>query len=383
MTDGKTATPVKRRKGGAKSSLRLVTDVDMSVPVDPYRTILFPNNLRDMRRQAGYESLLLLAEHIPEIPYIRLSKIERGEVFAKADELRLISQRLNADPLALLIDVCDPGFDIASWSERRGPATRTDWREEEQAILLAALFRRTRQMDRPLSLHQLEEDYGLPPVMVSRIENAIKPIARWNAATLDGICRVIGVADAVALGKHLVTVHGQGLLSDWVARVPGRADREQKTISRIDELRHALIAPAPRSTVQPQSQPTGGEVPAPRPRLPVMGSPLPDGLLAPVPTNHEVEAPAGAGPRAFGLRLCRPTLGPGMPANAVLIVDPDILPSAGGLAVISEGDAYRAVTLATDRQGVLYGYSVIPDREIAIDALAATDVFAVLAVYFI
>lgn len=83
MTDGKTATPVKRRKGGAKSSLRLVTDVDMSVPVDPYRTILFPNNLRDMRRQAGYESLLLLAEHIPEIPYIRLSKIERGKFSPK------------------------------------------------------------------------------------------------------------------------------------------------------------------------------------------------------------------------------------------------------------------------------------------------------------
>jgi hypothetical protein len=58
-------------------------------------------------------------------------------------------------------------------------------------------------------------------------------------------------------------------------------------------------------------------------------------------------------------------------------------PQAGGLAVLREGDAFRAVTLATDRQGVLFGYSVIPDREIAIDELAATDVAAVLAVYFI
>lgn len=379
--DGKTAKPTKRRKESAQPPLRLVADVDMSVPVDPYRTILFPNHLRDLRRRAGYESLLLLAEHIPEIPYIRLSKIERGEVVAKADELRLIAHRLSIDPLSLLIDIRDADFDFAQWADRRGQSVRVDWRDEQQAILLAALFRRTRQLDRALSLQQLEDDYGLPPVMVSRIENAIKPVARWNPATLEGICRVIGVADLSSLGQHLAEAHAEGQLADWIMRVPGREDRQQKTIMRVEELRNILQNPTADKDAAPRALPSAA-VPS-RARLPVLGSPLPGGLLAPVPTGHEVEAPANAGVRAFGLRLCRPTLGPGMPSNAVLVVDPDTLPSAGGLAVLREGEAFRAVTLATDRQGLLFGYSMIPDREIAIDTLDATDVFAVLAVYFI
>lgn len=383
----KVRRPARKRRVGATSTLRLVADIDLSVPVDPYRTILFPNHLRDLRRRAGYETLLLLAENIPEIPYIRLSKIERGEVVAKAEELRLIAQRLDIDPNALLIDIRDEDFDFAQWSERRGQTSRVDWREEQQAILLAALFRRTRQMDRPLSLQELEEDFSLPPVMVSRIENAIKPIARWNAATLDGICRVIGVDDMVALSGRLASAHSEGLLSDWIARVPGREDREQRTIARVEDLRRSLstvplspAAPSRQEAALDASPPALRPVPA---RLPVFGSPLPDGLLARVSTGHEVESPFGAGPRAFGLRLCRPTLGPGMPSNSVLVVDPDILPSAGGLAVLREGEALRVVTLMTDRQGALLGYSVNPDREIEIDALGPQNVYAVLAVYFI
>ena len=56
--------------------------------IDLYRAFVFPNRVREQRQRQGFAKLLRLAARIPEIPYIRLSKIERGEVVARPDELR-------------------------------------------------------------------------------------------------------------------------------------------------------------------------------------------------------------------------------------------------------------------------------------------------------
>src|SRR3569833_1534381 len=87
----------------------------MAVRIDPLRSFVFPNNLRSARRKAGFPKLLQFAQRVPEIPFIRLSKIERGEVFARADELVRLADLLGVAPAELLIDVDDPQFDLESW----------------------------------------------------------------------------------------------------------------------------------------------------------------------------------------------------------------------------------------------------------------------------
>ncbi|MEO8724415.1 MAG: helix-turn-helix transcriptional regulator, partial [Sphingobium sp.] len=79
---------------------------------DPFRLLVFPNAIREQRRRKGWDSLLTLAASLPDIPYIRLSKIERGEVVAKAAELRAIAEVLGVDAHALLVDVDAPNFSI-------------------------------------------------------------------------------------------------------------------------------------------------------------------------------------------------------------------------------------------------------------------------------
>lgn len=340
MTSGKGDRSRKRARSAGKSSLRLVAEADMAIDVDPYRTILFPNNLRNLRKRCGYETLLLLAENFPQIPYIRLSKIERGEVFAKAEELRLIADHLDVEPEALLIDIRADDFDMGQWSNLRGQNGQVEWQEEQRAIMLAALFRRTRQSEPGMSLQRLEQQYGLPPVIVSRIENAVKAPRRWNADTLSNICRVIGVDSAEMLDIRLQSALEEGLLSDWIARVPGREERERKTVAKVEELRQSLSASPAVKIERTDLSRKDVKFCAEIARLPVFGSPLPDGLLAPVPSGIEVDRPSRAGEKAFGLRLCRQTLGAGMPANAVLVVDPDVLPCAGNSRFCEKGTRF-------------------------------------------
>jgi hypothetical protein len=117
--------------------------------------------------------------------------------------------------------------------------------------------------------------------------------------------------------------------------------------------------------------------------LDVFGAPLPDGLIAPAPVpGVQVDAPRAAGPRAFGLRVCRPSLGPGLPAHGVAVVDPDVFPSSGGLAAIREGEAYRLVSITFDRGGAMIGHSLNPDLQVPLDGRDPADLAAVLSVVF-
>ena len=116
--------------------------------------------------------------------------------------------------------------------------------------------------------------------------------------------------------------------------------------------------------------------------VPVFGSPLPDGLIARTPGGTHVEAPRSAGPRAYGLRLGRPTLGAGLPGRSTLIVDPDRFPSAGGLAVVSSAEGLRVLSVALDRHGHMLGYSENPDIEVALDRIDPADLATVVAAVF-
>ena len=351
------------------------------IAADPYRAIVFPNHLRALRSARGFATLLEMSSAIPEIPYIRLSKIERGEVVARADELVRIAAFLETDPHALLID--EARLDIAAWAEENHEARPVDPREEEFAIKLGAALRHRRASDRRLSIAVLDKDYGIPPVMLSRIENAQKPFERWNEATRASLFRLFGVKDEPGLRAEVERLHASGALDPVIHGICNPELRMARMRSRLAELRAQLppkgaTVPADEAASSP-SEDSGVTLVR---LLPVFGTPLPDGLIAHVPAPGSVEAPRTAGPRAFGLRVCRPTLGGGLPARAIVVVDPDRPPSPGGLAAVRTGDAWRLLSVACDRHGAMKGYSENPDHEIALDELDPADVCAVVSAAF-
>lgn len=370
-----------------------------AINVDPWRAFVFPNRVREQRTHAGYPKLMALAAALPEIPYIRLSKIERGEVFARADELHRIARLLGIAPAALLLDVDAPDFSFAQWAEPFADAERGDAEEERLAVMLGASLRARRHHDRGLTLATLDKQFGLPPVVLSRLENAQKPLGRWNQATRTGVCQVLGAKDEAELRRIVLAQYRAGDLDAFLAGIADPRARHARTRERVAALAAELAGPAPaaETSVAPPPLAMPGPSPAGSPAgslarrgdeqgrrmLRVLGAPLAGGLIAATPTTAEIEAPAAAGARAFGLRVCRATLGGGLPGNATVVVDPDRYPGPGGLAVVREGDAYRLLSVTQDRNGVSKGYSVSPDYEVTLDDIAPADLAAVIAASFV
>lgn len=374
------------------------------IVLDPYRSIIFPNRIRELRARHGYPKLLNLASALPDVPYIRLSKIERGEVMARADEIERIASVLGVAPRDLLIDVDDPDFDISTWSEPFAEGKAKDKAEDEFAVLLGAAMRARRASSAGLTIAAIERDYGIPPVILSRIENAAKPLGRWNDTTVARICRFFDVVDERELRRAVNEQYRHGLLDHYVGVITDPAVRLQKTRVRVSQLLKDLKA-ANSSVAKPGGRSKPARTPSKPPAdhqgeigmpvaaadgklqqvrlVPVLGAPLPGGLIAPVETNLTVEACRAAGPRAFGLRVCRPTLGAGLPGNAIVIVDPEAFPSSGGLAAVREDGNFRLLAITFDLNGAMMGYSVTPKLEFSLDSVAPSDIMAVIGASFI
>ena len=358
------------------------------IAIDPWRAIIFPNAIREQRRRKGMDSLLGLAEQLPAIPYIRLSKIERGEVTAKASELRAIGHAIGVLPAALLIDVAADDFSVALWAGLRGEAMPVQREGEELAMLLAAAFRARRADDPALTLAALGSEHSLPAVIVSRIENAAKVPDRWNRATLSAICGVLGVASPRDLSAHLRALHAAGDLDPWLERIPGAAAREERTRMLIERLRAELAladsTPPPLHRKLDRATAQSGMIGLVR--LAVRGVPMDDGRISPAPSGGDVIVPPGSGANAYALRMGRPSLGSVIPGHAVLVVDPDRFPVGGGLAILREeigGDvALRVVSITIDRDGRMTGHSIMPEKQIAIDSFPPGDVAMVTAILF-
>jgi hypothetical protein len=316
-----------------------------------------------------------------------LSKIERGEVFAKADELVRIAGALRVAPADLLVDIGDPAFDLPAWAAEIHDDRSYDRDAETFAALLGAALRHRRTSDDALTIAALDKDYGVPPVILSRIENAYKTLDRWNDGTVAALCRIFDVADVAELQRKVRALHAAGVLDGLLDGISNPEQRVAKTRARVAELRAQLAgtppveAPAPPAAVAEPALPAANDAGAAR-LLPVFGAPLADGLIAKAATGASVEAPRTAGPHAYGLRVCRPSLGGGLPGSATIIVDPERFPSSGGLAVVREADGLRLLSVTFDRNGAMKGYSQVPDREVVLDALDPTDVAAVIAAYF-
>ncbi len=364
------------------------------VPIDPFRAHVFPNRVREQRRRRGFPKLLRLSTAIPEIPYIRLSKIERGEVFARADELRRIAAALKIPPAELLLDIDEPGFDIANWAMPFADGEGVDLDEERFAVLLAAALRARRSGDPDLTIARIERDFGLPPVNLSRLENAQKPFGRWNAATRQALYRLFDMPSEHGLRAWVDGRHRAGTLDPFLGAIADPAARHARSRMRIAELAAELRGPpSAEPDAAPPPRPAAAPAPATVPLLPiaqherrmiaVRGAPLANGLIADAATDRRVEAPAAAGPNAFGLKVCRATLGAGLPAQATAIVDPDRFPAPGGLAALKEDEGWRLLSVGSSRDGRMIGYSVNPDLEIALDDCDPARLAAVVGAIFL
>lgn len=358
-----------------------------AVPVDPYRGFIFPNHIREVRRRAGMQKLIALSHRLPAITYIRLSKIERGEVVARAGELVEIAATLNVAPQALLVDVDAPGFAIEDWAAPFIDLPMLDMERERFAVLLAATVRHLRNADRALTIQAIADRHGIAPVNLSRIENAQRSFEEWNAPTRAAIAALIGVGSEAALRARVDQLFRAGELDPWLSSVADPDERLRRTRDRIASLRAELAgetpgdaAPAPHSPAPSGPQPavaTGGVTVA------VRGIAGPDGLVIDQDTGERIAAPPGCGAQVIALRLCRPTLGPGLPGQAILFIDPDRYPVAGGLAAVREGDGFRILAVATDMDGVLVGHSQVPQHSRPLSPLTQQQVHAVVAARFL
>ncbi|CAN5405256.1 hypothetical protein BH10PSE12_BH10PSE12_14730 [soil metagenome] len=374
--------------------------------VDPFRAIVFPNTIRQWRIHQGMPRLLQLGTKLPHIPYVRLSKIERGEVVAKASEIIAIAEALDRRPQELLINIDEPGFDIKHWAAGLQDWEAIDPEEDRFAVMLAAAVRSRREQDGSLTIARLERDFGIAPVILSRLENAQKVLGRWNSQTINALCRMFDVADAAGLRAHILSLYQDGSLDLHLNLVANPANRMEMSREKILALRQDLAAnriggPKPKTPQPARPAPfTAPEAacPAPSPPVsraavraddmimvrlvPVFGTPLPDGRIAHKATGESIEAPRRAGPRAYGLRVCRPTLGPGLPARSVVVVDPDCPPSAGGIVVATEAEGLRLLMVTFDRSGKMVGYSQDPDREVALDAFEPNALATVIGAIY-
>lgn len=365
-----------KSRGAAACTSSAPSTLPGEVPIDTHRAFVFPNRVRELRQRLGFPKLLRLSSLIPEIPYIRLSKIERGEVLARADELQRIAAVLGVPAHDLLIDIDSPDFSIARWAAPFLDTSQIDLAEERFAVELAAAMRVRRTGDPELTIAAIEQRHGLAPVNLSRIENAAKPFGRWNQATQQAVFAIFGVADEAELRALIDMQVRSGALGDMIAAVDDPQRRHERSRARIaalaEELKR-LVAPTPPLT--PGSRRNLALAPpaaAPLPRIaaravPVLGTPLANGLIAHQPTGDTIELPNAAGARAFALRVCRATLGGGLPAQAIVIIDPDRHPAPGGLAALQESDGWRLLSVGADRDGRMIGYSSNPALEIVLD----------------
>lgn len=399
---------------------KMAREIEQSIPpsvqhsliipeIDRFRSFVFPNNIRKYRKARRMDSLLQLSQHIESTTYIRLSKIERGEIFARPEEMKNIAAVLGVDVDLLFLDIDDPLFDIANWAaDHMGPGGVDD-AADTLAVLLAAAMRARRARDEELTIAVLERDYGIAPVILSRIENAFKSFDRWSPSIQDALFRLFEVADADGLTAYLHSAYADGDLDAVLPLIANPADRITKSRNKIRSLRAEVATPAPlvrrrrererAAAASDNLPPADARFAAPTPPnverktartastamlklAPVYGEPLHDGLIARRATGEEIEVPRNAGLRTYGLRIFRSSLGPGLPSRSILIVDPDRFPASGSLAVVRETDGLRVLSVTTDRQGRMIGFSEHPAREIALDELDPKDVATVIAAQF-
>lgn len=183
------------------------------------RLTVFPNNLRDVRRDAGHETLkeFVKATKLEALNYTRLAKIERGQIFPRPEETLDLAKVLKVDPMDLVIDTLDGKFDREAWA-RDNIEANLEFRggSREDMRLGAALRVRRRILGIPLSNLQA---FGLPAATASRIENAERPFSRWKPKVQKAVARVFGLRSMDGVEGVLESYEEDGILAETMAEL--------------------------------------------------------------------------------------------------------------------------------------------------------------------
>ncbi|MAF27623.1 MAG: hypothetical protein CL820_12395 [Croceicoccus sp.] len=193
------------------------------------RSTVFPNKLRDLRREAGYEMLtdFIRETGLEEISYIRLAKIERGQIFARPDEIIEIAKLLNVDPMSLFIDTAEKDFDRETWARDHTEASLTFRGGTREDMRIGAALR-IRRRELGLSTTDLKKKYGMPAATASRIENAERPFHRWPDKTRKAIARMMGGASMRDIARSVTAYEQEGRLDAMMAELFSQQSLDQR-----------------------------------------------------------------------------------------------------------------------------------------------------------
>lgn len=296
------------------------------------RSTVFPNALRDVRRHKGYQTLIDFHETVQDkITYSRLAKIERGQVFARADELMTIAKALGTPPSKLLFDVTDPTFDREAWAKENVEASMSYRGGNIEDMRLGAALRiRRKELGRSTSGMKA---YNLPAATVSRIENADRPFTRWDEVTKAGVRRAFGVQSMNEVGQIISRYEKDGRLAEMMHDLfspEGLAERQNKSLtSLLSELSElpgtktkrlrdsiaSMIARASNDYATPEF-----DVSSTAAMVPVFEGVSADGLMRLRPTKEKVRRP-NKGVGGFAVKIDYPVLGPGLPAGSRIVFE--------------------------------------------------------------
>lgn len=324
------------------------------------RSTVFPNAVRDVRVRRGFDTLRAFDSKV-DVTYTRLAKIERGEIFPTADEMKSIARAMGVPVGSLLIDQNDPAFNREEWAREHIEASLSHRGGGIESMKLGSAMR-VRRLALGRSTTDMK-DFGLPAATVSRIENADRPIERWDASTQKGIAKVLGVRGNAGVTRKVSEMFEGGELDDMLHNLFSPEAIQERNNKRLK----SLLAELPGKKVAKLLQ----DLDVNSDELVVMsGQSGGHGSITISASDRRVSLPSGAGRNSIAIEVAEPVLGPGLPSGTVIIADPDQEVAAGDVAIILSGDRSSARLLSVaDGEGGLIGFSMAMDSTISLTSL--------------
>lgn len=335
------------------------------------RSAVFPNAVRDVRRRRGFDTLRAFDGQV-DVTYTRLAKIERGEIFPTADELKSIARAMGVPVSSLLIDPSDPTFDRERWARDHIEAKLAHRGGGIEAMKLGAAIRIAR-LGMKRSTTDMKE-FGIPAATMSRIENADRPIERWDIQTQKGIAKILKVRGTTAIRTKVEEMFNAGDLDEMLHQLFSPESLEERNNRKLKALLQELPGKKVArllDSIDPKAEDVNGEIA-------VFSSSMGKaGEFEIEKSERLVRLPDGAGPSSIAIEIAEPVLGPGLPRGTIVVADPDQEVLAGDVAVIvsPSGDEAHVISVASGDHG-LVGFSMAMTSTLQLNNLPKGSVIA-------
>lgn len=334
------------------------------------RSTVFPNNLRQLRRDAGYEKLkdFLRVTGLKDVNYTRLAKIERGQIFPRPQEVMALAEALSIDPMDIFIDTVNEDFDRDAWAREHIEASLT-FRGGSRADMRIGAAVRIRRRELGLSTTDLSR-FKLPAATASRIENAERPYNRWTPKVHKSVVKLMGGSSMRDVGLKISEYEKNGILDETMAELfsPQSLDQRQNTsllalVRKIPGARAEAFASKLERVMAERGQAegvrssqvlfgeAGPDIFSKEKKMPIMEGKTSDGWTLLNETDEtftrNFENPG------IAFKLDKPVLGMGIPLNALLVFELIDRSEVAGNMVLAliDGPRVRVVSARTYGRG--------------------------------